>query len=64
METNYALTKLANMSLKYLMDCVAAEERNIRECSTFPEEDLRSLDEWYKEQRKEIYKIVGWGYHD
>ena len=62
--TQYTIVKLANMALKYLMDCVTAEERNIRDVSTFPEKDLEDLDNWYKEQRKEIYKLVGWEYHD
>ena len=63
-QKDYKLVKLANIALQLLGDCVNAHEWNIRDTSTFPEADLESLDNWYVEKKKEIYKLVGWEYHD
>ena len=55
--------KLANIALKILFDYRTVAERYIKETSEFIELDLESLNNWYEEKRKEIYKIVGWNYH-
>ena len=57
--------KLANIALQILHDYRTVSELYIKETSEFPELDLESLETWYEEKRKEIYKIVGWDYpHD
>ena len=60
----YTITKLANIALSILLEYRDITERCIRDESPFPEIDMKALEETYTAKRKEIYKLVGWEYHD
>ena len=63
-ETDYRITKLANIAMELLIKYKDITVYMAHEFSEQPEIDIRETMDMFADKRNEIYKLAGWVRHD